>query len=152
MTGEINIEEHISDRHHLVFEGLHAVSLQVPPDKWCLVGGLMVLLLGAEAGVIPDRASITKDADVVVNLFADPKSLAAVSHALTESGYRLADRFGSDDTSDARCSFVFGRAVVDELCPDGTVRRVDAGRFRINDYEAVCATCTLPQPGRHADT
>lgn len=135
---EINIESHVSDRHQLVFEGLHGISLQVPPDRWCLVGGLMVLLLGAEAGTVPDRASMTKDADVVVNLFADPRALQKVSDALAQAGYRLSDRFGSDDTATARCTFEFGRAVVDVLCPDGT----DAA-----DLELAAGVSSIAIPG-----
>lgn len=115
---EINIESHVSDRHQLVFEGLHAISLQVPTDKWCLVGGLMVLLLGAEAGNVPERAAATKDADVVVDVFTDPRALQKVSEALLTAGYRLSDRLGSEAIA-ARCTFEFGRAVVDVLCPDG---------------------------------
>lgn len=46
---------------------------KVLPTGWCLVGGQMVWLLGAEHGVDPPRA--TDDVDLVVDIRAEPAGI-----------------------------------------------------------------------------
>src|SRR4051794_31505547 len=51
----------ILTRHHSVFRCLGLLSLRVPIENWCVVGGLMVLIVGHQVGRSNRRSSQTKD-------------------------------------------------------------------------------------------
>ena len=86
-----------------------------------LVGGLMVLVVGAAHGAAGRRSEGTKDGDVVVGIAADPHMLERVTATLRSHGFDFADAVGGsgewagEDT--ARCTLVFGLAQIDVLCP-----------------------------------
>ena len=68
---EIDIRNELLPRHISVIEALHGLSKQVSIEKWVLVGGLMVLVLGREHNGRSPRAEVTKDADVLVDIVAN---------------------------------------------------------------------------------
>jgi len=115
---EIDIRNELLPRHSSVIEALYRLSKQVPIENWVLVGGLMVLVLGREHDGQSPRAEGTKDADVLVDIVANSAVLETVTHALLGQGFDLASDFGSSNQDWGRCTFVFGRAQIDVLCPD----------------------------------
>ena len=115
---EIDIRNELLPRHISVIEALHGLSKQVSIEKWVLVGGLMVLVLGREHNGWSPRAEVTKDADVLVDIVANSAVLETVTHALLGQGFDLASDIGSSIQDWGRCTFVFGRAQIDVLCPD----------------------------------
>lgn len=124
---EVDISRALLPQHHEVLRCLGLLARTVGTDVWSLVGGLMVLVVARAAGRTDSRAEGTKDADVVVDVVAEPEALARVAWALTSLGY---DPPPDDDRGRdfARCTFVSGRAQVDVLAPDdATVDRLDVG-------------------------
>jgi len=55
---EIDIRNELLPRHISVIEALHGLSKQVSIEKWVLVGGLMVLVLGREHHGRSPRAEV----------------------------------------------------------------------------------------------
>ena len=135
---EIDVTTALLPRHRLTFDVLATLARKLGNDRWCLVGGLMVLLnqrrYGLNAG---GRAAVTKDADVVVDLIADQAMLLTFTSSLRQMGFAQADVVGSGDAA-ARCSFVFSTAHVDVLCPDDT----DHTQLALQD-----GTISLAMPG-----
>lgn len=122
---EIDIREFLLPKHRAVFSALRNLGVSVGTDRWCLVGGLMVLVVGAKHGASGRRSAGTKDGDVVVDLIADPGMLQTVTSTLRSHGFEIADEIGGGWGQEvlakmARCSLVFGTAQIDVLCPDGT--------------------------------
>lgn len=56
-------------------------------EHWCLIGGLMVYLHAAEAGVVTPRS--TDDIDVVVNVMSKPDATRWLSSWLVDQGFSL---------------------------------------------------------------
>jgi hypothetical protein len=93
---------------------------------WTLIGGQMVLLHALEHGRVPPQ--ISQDGDVVADVRADPRGLAALAATLENSGFNLAGistdgiahrykrRSVHDDTRPV---------VIDILAPDGLGERTD---------------------------
>ena len=78
----------------------------------------MVLVLGREHDGRSPRAEVTKDADVLVDIVANSAVLETATHVLIRQGFDLASDIGSSIHDWGRCTFVFGRAQIDVLCPD----------------------------------
>jgi hypothetical protein len=68
MIPVIDVQHALIDRHHVVLEELHLISERVDNESWCLVGGMMVFLLGIQHDRTALRASTTKDADLCVDV------------------------------------------------------------------------------------
>lgn len=118
---EIDIRDSLLSRHRSVFATIGQIARKYPTDRWALVGGLMVLVVGREHGARAQRAEGTKDADIVIDIVAHPNMLGDLSHFLVnEAAYRLQDAMGNDPTRAARCSFITHSASIDVLCPDDT--------------------------------
>ncbi|MEK7411655.1 MAG: hypothetical protein AAB327_09810, partial [Actinomycetota bacterium] len=115
---EIDIRNELLPRHGSVIEALYRLSKQVSVEKWVLVGGLMVLVLGREHDGRSPRAEGTKDGDVLVDIVTDSSVLDTVAQVLLGQGFNLATDLGSNNQDLGRCTFVFGRAQIDVLCPD----------------------------------
>lgn len=121
---EIDLRPYLLPKHRSVLSALRNLSITIGSEGWCLVGGLMVLTVGARFGAAGRRSEGTKDGDVVVDLVADPKMLQRVTTTLLSHGFTIADVVGgSGDRAGenaARCTLVFYDAQIDILCPDGT--------------------------------
>ncbi|MGY2065633.1 hypothetical protein [Blastococcus sp. SYSU DS0619] len=91
----------------------------VPADAWTLIGGLMVQLHGAVAGVPVVRP--TNDVDVLLHVETGSGRPAQVARSLEELGYRLAPSV--DPRVGTAHRFVRDGAVVD-LVTSGTERSV----------------------------
>ena len=117
---EIDVRSYLLPKHRSVFSALRNLGVTIGYDGWCLVGGLMVLVVGAAGR----RSEGTKDGDVVVDIVADPRMLERVAATLRSHGFDIADVVGGTgewaDGDTARCTLVFGSAQIDVLCPDGT--------------------------------
>lgn len=113
MRGDLPLPRH---RHSLRAIGL--VTKALPLERWCLVGGMMVLIAARAAGhPLPPRSGQTTDADLVVDVCADPGVLGRLVHQLRQLGYDTpADSWSSPDI--ARCTFMGRHAQLDVLCPD----------------------------------
>ena len=107
-----------------MFAALRNLSNNIGSDHWCLVGGLMVLTVGAQHRAAGRRSEGTKDGDIVVDLVADPHMLQRVTSTLLSHGFAIADIVGGSGDhaggNAARCTLVFYEAQIDILCPDGT--------------------------------
>lgn len=124
---EVDISDQLLPQHHELMRCLGLLAHRIDTDLWCLVGGMMVLVVARAAGRTDSRAEGTKDGDVLVDVLADPEILEKVAYALRALGYELPpdeDRGGEF----ARCTFVSGRAQVDVLAPEDTPEdRLDVG-------------------------
>lgn len=58
------------------------IADRVPPDRWALIGGQMVMLHGLVAGRTPTRAS--QDVDVLADLLTDPAGLVRCVEAVRQ--------------------------------------------------------------------
>lgn len=114
---EVEIGGDVGPQHHEALHCLHLLSIKVPIERWCLVGGLMVILAGRLAGKPGDRAERTKDADIVIDVVAHRRALATAYRELTSMGYRPPPEAWTDQDV-ARCTVVSGRAQLDLLAPD----------------------------------
>lgn len=114
---DIDISAQLLPRHHEVMRCLALLSKRINTDLWCLVGGLMVLVVARAAGRTNARAEGTKDGDIVVDVVAEPEVLHNVAFTLRSLGYQLPTEsdFGADF---ARCTFTSGHAQVDVLAPE----------------------------------
>ncbi len=114
---EIDLTLDLLPRHEASLRGLQILSMRVPTENWCLVGGMMVLVASRDIGRALPRAQQTRDADVLVDICADARILADVAWALQQAGYEVPpDAWDNDNV--ARCSFVSNFAHIDVLCPD----------------------------------
>jgi hypothetical protein len=114
---DVDLSVDLLPRHHPLLRALGLLSLRVPTNEWCLVGGLMVLIATRAAGSLAPRAEQTKDGDIVVDVCADSAAVSRLTYELNQLGYDIPPEAWSDD-SVARCSFVSGSAQIDVLCPD----------------------------------
>jgi len=89
------------------------------PGAWVLVGGLMVLLHGLEAGQLPVRE--TTDADVLVNVRLRPNGTYDLSSWLVDSGLV----FEGSSTTGTGHRFSNDIVSVDVLAPDHLGERAD---------------------------
>lgn len=119
MTAEIDITSELLPRHVRAFDTIAQLGVRFGPNRWVIVGGLMVMILGREYEARSPRAEGTKDADILVDLVTSPGLLAEVAHFLESMGYELQEGPG-DETKAARCTFVYHSAQIDVLCPDDT--------------------------------
>ncbi len=116
---EVDISDQLLPQHHQVMRCLGLLGRLVDTDKWCLVGGMMVLVAARSSGRARSRAEGTKDGDVVVDVVTYPSLLTTVTDSLLSMGYtQPADMERDEDF--ARCTFVSGLAQVDVLAPDDT--------------------------------
>lgn len=127
---EVDISAGLLPRHHEVWRCLGLLSIVVDADLWCLVGGLMVLVVAREAGRSDSRAELTKDGDVVVDVVAEAGALERVVHQLFALGWVMPPE--EDRGADfARCTFTSGNAQLDVLAPDdATPEQLDAAELR----------------------
>ncbi|MEI7619626.1 MAG: hypothetical protein WCK14_13495 [Actinomycetota bacterium] len=134
---EIDISDQLLPRHHEVMRCLRLLAQQVDTSQWCLVGGLMVLVVARDAGRTNARAEGTKDGDIVVDVAAEPNILANVAYTLRSLGYDYPENTHPTDIlhsevplrdAFARCTFVSGNAQLDVLAPDDApLDRLDVG-------------------------
>lgn len=116
---EIDLTDSLLPRHRSVLAALTQIAARQPADRWVLVGGLMVLILGREHGARAPRAEGTKDADLLLDVVTHPALLSDVAHfLLDEYAYTLAET--AYGLNAARCSFTTHSAAIDLLCPDDT--------------------------------
>lgn len=100
-----------------MFRCLNQLITRVPIDQWCLIGGLMVIVAGRLEGAVSDRASRTKDGDIVIDVVADGAALAKSLRFLQTLGYEGLP--GDPPAGDvARCTLVTGFSQIDLLAPD----------------------------------
>lgn len=60
---EVDVSVGLAPRHHEVMRCLGLLTRGVHTDLWCLVGGMMVLVVAREAGRPDSRGERTKDGD-----------------------------------------------------------------------------------------
>jgi hypothetical protein len=60
------------------------IAERVPPDRWALIGGQMVLIRGLAAG--RTQARVSRDVDVLADLLSDPDGLATCVRAVRDLG------------------------------------------------------------------
>ncbi len=103
-TGDIPVAiVTLVDRPYLVeaVTTLDSLHMTVTSTSWAVVGGLMVQLLCAEAGVEGSRA--TEDADLAVDVFDDRSSLRSLTDQLLRMGFY--DGTPDSTTGDAQKSY-----------------------------------------------
>ncbi len=94
------------------WEAIAELATQIPFDRWAIVGGQMVAIQGALAGVEPPR--VTDDGDVVVDVRGfGREAMLHVAGALTSIG------FVSHESPEGVTRFQRGWAKIDLLAPDG---------------------------------
>ena len=113
---EVDISVDLLPRHHEVMRCLGLLGRALDPELWCVVGGIMVLVVAREVGRADSRGEGTKDGDIVVDVVTEPDVLSRATRALIRLGYTLP----ADDRGPAfaRCTFTSGNAQVDVLAPD----------------------------------
>ncbi len=115
---EVDLSTDLLPRHREVFRLLGLLGRAIPADRWCLVGGLMVLVAGRLEGARDHRATQTKDGDILIDVVADPSALAAMVAECRTYGFDFPRHDWPDDEGFARCTLVAHSAQVDLLCPD----------------------------------
>ncbi len=94
------------------WEAIAQLAERVPIDEWVVVGGQMVAIHAALAGVDPPR--VTDDGDVVVDVRgAGRRAMGAVARTLVDIGFTVLS--SPDDVT----RFVRGDATIDLLAPEG---------------------------------
>lgn len=101
-----------------VWELLTQIEIDMPAT-WVLVGGLMVLLHGLEAGHLPLRE--TTDADALVNVRLRPRGTRDLSAWLLDAGLE----FEGSSVSGTGHRFSNDVVTVDVLAPDNLGARAD---------------------------
>ena len=101
---------------------------------WTLIGGQLVHLHCAERGQFPERA--TNDADMVVDVRADPTILHTFTKALTDLGFRSA----GISAEGRQHRWVRDKASIDVLLPEGIGERASV-------REGGTGSPTLPTQG-----
>lgn len=86
----------------------------IGPEHWTLVGGLMVQLHAANAGI--DSVRPTADVDIVVHIETGPGRVADVANALARLGYEFTPSI--DPRNRVAHRFVRGSAAVDLSEPE----------------------------------
>jgi len=119
MVPEVDITAELLPRHVVALDTIRELGKRYGPDRWVLVGGMMVMILGREYNTRAQRAEGTKDAEILIDIVTNPNLLDDVTNFLVSLGYRLQDSFGGGDRL-ARCSFEYYSAQIDVLCPDDT--------------------------------
>ncbi len=136
------------------------IAERIPPDRWLLIGGQMVMLHGLAAGRAPTRAS--QDVDVLADLLTDSAGLARCVSAMRELDLRPeADSSGRV----YRFRRAADNATADVLAPDhtpprwslhtagGDTIRVPGGRQALQRAEPVTVrkgvrSAVVPMPDR----
>jgi hypothetical protein len=113
---EVDLTKDLLKRQIASLRALRLLSQRIDNERWCVVGGMMVLIAARQAGRMLPRAEQTKDADVLLDVCVNPGSLSAASSVLTSLGYEPLP--GWDDPKIARCTFASGEATIDLLAPD----------------------------------
>ena len=119
MVPVVDITAELLPRHVVALDTIRELGKRYGPDRWVLVGGMMVMILGREYNTRAQRAEGTKDADILIDIVTNPNLLDDLTNFLGTLGYRLQDSFGEGDRL-ARCSFEYYSAQIDVLCPDDT--------------------------------
>lgn len=101
-----------------IWELLARIETELP-GTWVLVGGLMVLLHGLEAGRLPLRE--TTDADMLVNVRLRPSGTRDLSAWLLDAGLH----FEGSSTTGTGHRFSNDVVTVDVLAPDNLGKRAD---------------------------
>lgn len=114
---DVDLTTDLLSRQRDVLRALQLLSIQLPSDRWCVVGGMMVLIAARAEGRQLPRAEQTKDADVLVDVCMHPEVLSQAADVLTGLGYRHPEAGWYDDAV-ARCTFVSGTAQIDLLGPE----------------------------------
>lgn len=114
---DVDLGNTLLPKHQQVLHSLGVLANIVDPNKWCVVGGLMVLIAGQETGNANERTEQTKDGDIVVDLVDDEQALTEVFKALSDSQYKVPPE-AFDGTDIARCTMMSGDAFIDILGPE----------------------------------
>lgn len=107
-----------------VFEALGDLAAEVPIDRWCLIGGLMVEIVLRSRDRVPLRP--TDDGDVVGDVRADRGILATISAALRRASFELVET-GMDGEFGVRHRRDDG-TTIDLLAPENRTRNVEPPR------------------------
>ena len=107
-----------------VFEALGDLAAEVPIDRWCLIGGLMVEVVLRSRGRSPLRP--TDDGDVVGDVRADRGILATISEALRRASFELVET-GMEGEFGVRHRRDDG-TTIDLLAPENRTRNVEPPR------------------------
>lgn len=106
------------------WEAIAELAERVPIDEWVVVGGQMVVVHAALAGVAPPR--LTDDGDIVVDVRgAGRRSMETVARTLIDIGFSVLS------SPENVTRFVRGGATIDLLAPEGVganVTTVPPGR------------------------
>lgn len=114
---DVDLTADLLERQRDVLRALQLLSIQLPSDRWCVVGGMMVLVAARAHGRRLPRAEQTKDADVLIDVCLHPEALTKAADVLTALGYEPPRPAWYDDTV-ARCTFVSGTVQIDLLAPE----------------------------------
>jgi hypothetical protein len=133
----IDLSDAVELRRRGVISALADLSAHIGAVRWCLVGGLMVLIHARLRGRWPPRPTI--DGDVLVDLVADSGALRRVATTLVELGF-VPEMSAGEPPLPIWCTrFRRDRAVLDLLAPDG----LDDGV----DLTTIAPGITLQAPG-----
>jgi hypothetical protein len=102
--------------HNVVYRALGRLSEMVPPQQWCLIGGLMVEVVLAGRGA--EMARPTYDGDVIGDVVGHPFALRSLAHALEDQGF-VREPTGWDGDFSVRFKSASG-ALIDVLRPSNT--------------------------------
>lgn len=99
------------------WEAIHELSVRIPIDSWAVVGGQMVAIHAALAGVEPPR--VTNDGDIVVDVRVHQRrAMTDVATALSDLGFTV------ETSPELVTRFVRGVAKIDLIAPEGMGRNV----------------------------
>lgn len=102
----------LTPQGHATWEAISELAQRVPIDSWVVVGGQMVAIHAALAGV--DQPRVTDDGDVVVDVRgAGRDAIGHVARTLVDIG------FAALSSADNVTRFVRGNATIDVLAPEG---------------------------------
>ncbi len=75
MAIEVDITSGLLARHVDVLDTIAQLGVKYGPGPWAIVGGMMVMILGREHEARAPRAEGTTDADIPVDIVANPTLL-----------------------------------------------------------------------------
>lgn len=82
----MNIETYMVSENNPTWKAILDLAERIPPNAWMLIGGAMVEIYTAEAGL---EARETHDLDVLIDVMPSPSNARTVVTALSDIGYAL---------------------------------------------------------------
>lgn len=117
MTPPVAEIGHLTAQGRATWEAIAELAERVPIEEWVVVGGQMVAIHAALAGVDPPR--VTDDGDVVVDIrAAGRQAMGTFARTLVDIGFSV---LASPDNV---TRFIRGDATIDLLAPEGLAAHV----------------------------